>query len=180
MSERKGQVLVIVAVLIPITLLFLAVAIDAGRLHVEHARLARAAQAGADAGISVVAEHMVTLAVARQTSGPVPSGTPDPGDPLPWLQDDDRATLVSEEARGTAIAVARDYVNRNVATTGTPAGAAAEVIYPSSSFDPYDPGQERLALRVRLERRIAVLLTGLLRGGAIELQAEGAAEIPVR
>ena len=57
----------IVAVLLVVALLLLAVVVDAGRLYIERARLKRAAQAAADAGIGVAAEHMVTLAVARQT-----------------------------------------------------------------------------------------------------------------
>src|SRR3990172_8317783 len=79
MSSR-GQVIVIVAVLLMVLLLLLAVAVDGGRLYIERARLVRAAQAGADAGIGRLAEEMVTQAVVRQSEAAVrPACVPDAG-----------------------------------------------------------------------------------------------------
>ncbi|MDF1499371.1 MAG: Tad domain-containing protein [Anaerolineales bacterium] len=187
--KAKGQILIIVAVLIPVTLLLLAVAVDSGRIFIERGRVQRAAQSGADAGISVVAEQMVTLAVARQTvfavtPSPTPPGTmtatPPPGDVPAWLTYEDRATLVSSVIQSTAAAEAREYVRLNGFDPGDPQIELVEVTFPQPGYDPADTSLENLSLFVRIRRRTTVLLAGLLGESLILLESEAQSEIPQR
>jgi hypothetical protein len=187
--RRNGQVVLIVAVLIPVLLLFLAVAVDAGRLYIETARLERALQAGADAGISLAAEQMVTLVVARQTEM---AGTPTPdsahpGTPLPspddlhaWLTDDDRATLVSPANRAAVQAEALAYAARNGIDASDPEIIAITVIYPQSGFDPHNDDIPSLRLEMNARRRATILLAGLLGREFTELSGEAMSELRIR
>jgi hypothetical protein len=182
--KGRGQVVVIVAVLIPIVLLMLAVAVDAGRLYAENARLERALQSGADAGISVVAEYMVTLAVARQTACGL---TPNPETPYPspdditgWLTNDDRATLVSASIQATAQAVAMSYAARNGIAAGAPDVLEVQASYPQRGFNPYDAGILSLRLKLSARLRARILLAGLLGSEFVELRGEAISELRVR
>ncbi len=187
--SRRGQVVVLIAVLIPIALLLLAVAVDAGRLYAERGQLERALQAGSDAGISVVAEQMVTLAVARQTAmadGPTPeppeTATPTPplDDVVAWLTDDDRAALVSESMRATALAEALDYAARNGIDISNPEILEVEVTYPQAGFDPSNESSITLRVKLVAKQRARMLLAGLLGREFVELTGEAISEIRVR
>ena len=185
----RGQVLIVVAILISVTLLLLAVAVDAGRLYIERARMKRAAQAAADAGISVVADRMVTQAVARQTvmagtPSPTPpgTGTPTPalGDVIAWLTDEDRATLVSDMVVSDAEATARDYAARNGLDPADPDTLSLEIAYPQDGYAPENIAIRSLRLLVRVRRQTTVLLAGLLGEAFVDLEAAGLSEIPQR
>lgn len=186
---RRGQVIILVAVLIPVLLLFLAVAVDAGRIFIERSRLERSAQAAADAGISVVAEQMVTLAVARQTvlastPSPTPPGTmtatPPPNQVQAWLSDEDRQVLTNDPLRGTAVAEAILYAARNDLSLSDPEILRLEVEYPQSRYDAGDPHERALRFLVAVERRTTVLLAGLLGESWINLSVTAQSEIPQR
>jgi hypothetical protein len=187
--RTRGQILIIVAFLIPIALVLLAVAADGGRIFIERGRVQRAAQSGADAGISVVAEQMVTLAVARQTvfaSTPSPTGlasmtaTPPPSDVQAWLTDEDRATLVAPDIQSAAAAEARQYASRNGYSMGDPQTLSVEITFPQPGYDPYDNSLDTLSLFVKIRRRTTVLLAGLLGDALIDLESEAQSEIPQR
>jgi hypothetical protein len=182
--NRRGQVVVIIAVLIPIVLLLLAVAIDSGRLYAERARLERALQSGADAGMSVVAEHMLTLAIARQTEFAL---TPSPETPFPppedieaWLMDDDRATLVGASIRATAQAEALRYAEFNGIDTSAPGILEVQVIYPQDGYDAYNDSIFSLRLEMRARLRAQILLAGLLGREFVELPSGALSELRVR
>ncbi len=186
---RRGQVLILVAVLVPVLLLFLAVAVDAGRIFVERSRLERSAQAAADAGISVVAEQMVTLAVARQTvlastPSPTPPGTmtatPPPNQVQAWLSDEDRHSLTTDPLRGTAVAEAILYAERNDLSLSDPELLWLEVKYPQSDYDAGSPHERTLRFLVKAERRSTVLLAGLLGDSWINISVVAQSEIPQR
>jgi hypothetical protein len=66
MKRQKGQLLIVIAIVISIAMLFLAVAVDAGRLFLERNRMARGAQSAADAGVGLATEEMVDLAEFRR------------------------------------------------------------------------------------------------------------------
>lgn len=190
--SKRGQVLVIVAVLLMVGMLLLALVVDAGSLYVEQDALDRSAQAAADAGIGWVAEQMVTQAIPRQTAAAalpacVPDGeygstgasctaTPSPEHISYWLTDDDRATLVAPGIQLTAQSVASGYAARNGLVLSDPDVESLVVRYPQ---DP-DPQAESLALSVRVRRRAVVLLAGLLSESYVHLSAEGLSEIPLR
>lgn len=187
--RNKGQILIIVALSIPITLLLLAVAVDGGRIFIERGRIQRAAQSGADAGISVIAERMVTLAVARQTAfaatpSPSPPGsmtaTPLPGDVAAWLTDDDRSTLIAPDTRSTAAAEARRLIRRNGLPASDPQVLSVEVTYPQPGYSPTDTRITELSFFVKIRRRTTVLLAGLLGKSLILLESEAQSEIPQR
>lgn len=191
MSER-GQVLVVVAVLLVAGLMLLALAADGGRIYVEQVRLRRAAESSADAGIGWVSEQMVTLAVPRQTeaaarSACVPDGdygdegatctaTPEPEQIHHWLQDDDRATLVSPSFQATAVWVSESYAAQNDVVAGGPDAVQVYVQYPYL----YDPEATVVQLRVELRRRTVVLLAGLLGEEFVWLNAVGLSQVPQR
>ncbi len=186
---KRGQVLILIAVLIPIVLLFLAVAVDAGRIFIERASLKRSAQAAADAGISVVAEQMVTLAVARQTAmagtpSPTPPGTmtstPLPGDIQGWLQDGDRKALVNEPLRSTAIAEAQQYARINGIDPASPEILQLDVRFPQSGYDHGDSSIRVLRFWVVVKRTTPILLAGLLGESFIHIEVSGQSEIPQR
>jgi type II secretory pathway pseudopilin PulG len=190
--RRRGQVIVIVAILLMALLLLLAVAVDGGRLYIERARGARAAQAAADAGIGLVGEEVVTLAVPRQTEAAlrpacVPDagfGTPEasctatplPGDVSHWLTDDDRATLVGPGMQTAVAAVALDYADRNGLDATEPELLSLEVQYPHG----YNPAGPAVQILVSVEQRAIILLSGLLRRDSITLASSGLSEIPQR
>ena len=191
MSSR-GQVIVIVAVLLMVLLLLLAVAVDGGRLYIERARLVRAAQAGADAGIGRLAEQMVTQAVVHQTEAAVRpacvpdagfgtpgascTATPYPGEVSHWLTDDDRATLVAPEMQTAVAAEALDYAGRNGLKESDPEILSLKVEYPHD----YDPEGPSVQLLLSVKRRATILLSGLLRLDSITLEADGLSELPQR
>lgn len=190
--KARGQVAVIVAVLLMVLLLLLAVAVDGGRLYIERARAARAAQAAADAGIGLAGEAMVTLAVPRQTQAAAQpacvsdagygtpqascTATPFPGEVHYWLTDDDRATLVGPEMQTAVAAEALDYAGRNGLTEADPDTLSLTVVYPRD----YDPDGPALQLLVSVKRRATILLSGLLRLDSITLESHGLSELPQR
>lgn len=189
--RERGQVLVIVAVLLIVGLMLLALATDGGRLYVERGRLRRVAQSSSDAGISWVSDRMVTLAADRQTQAALQTpcatesatatavpctATPDLDEVRDWLEDEDRAELVGPESRATAEAVARMYAERNGVEPGGEDAAEVSVDYP------YESGKdsEVLRMRVSLRRQAVVLLAGLLGEDFVWLEAMGLSQIPLR
>jgi hypothetical protein len=177
--------LVVVAILLMVVLLLLVLAVDVGRLFIERGRLRRAAQAAADAGVAVVAEQMVTLAIPRQTEaaarpacvpdadfgtpGASCTATPSPRRAEHWLTDDDRASLVAPAIQTQAAAEAFDYAQRNGV-------GDLSVTYP---FD-YDPAGTGLRMLTEIETRLVVLFAGWLGKDSIEVPAQGLSEIPQR
>ncbi len=183
--SRRGQVVVIVAFLIPVVLLLMAVGVDAGRLYLAQAALRREAESAASAGISVVADRMVTQVVIRKTEAagaPAPplgaTSTPEPGNLPAWLTDDDRATLVSPAVASEAEAAARSLLVMN----GKQAGAEVEFefTFPQPGYDPENTAISSLICRVGLKTRIEILLAGLLNEGWTTLEVTGEAAIPQR
>lgn len=190
--KERGQVLVVVAVLLIAGLFLLALAADGGRLYVERIRLRRAAQSSANAGIGWVSEQMVTLAVPRQTQAAqrspcVPDGdygeqgatctaTPLPEDIHHWLEDEDRETLVSPDVRDRVVDVARDYAERNDVRAGGPDSVELEIDYPHR----YREDSPVIQLQVVVRRRTMILLAGLLGSESVWLEAIGLSEVPQR
>lgn len=176
--KPRGQMLIVVAILLMVVLMLLAVAVDGGRLMIERTRLHRSAQAAADAGIGLVAEAMVTQAVARQTQAAAlptcaPAGpcTPTPAlnDVPGWLTDDDRAALVAPPMQTQVAAEAGHYAQHN-------GFDQAEVTYPQA----HDPGAPVVRLLVTLRRRATILLAGLLGEEWVNLAEQGLSQIPQR
>lgn len=187
----RGQMIIVVALAIMVSVIVLALAVDSGRLYIERARLDRAAQSASDAGIGWVAEQMVTQALPRQTDAAARSpcvpdadygetsatctATPRPDEIAHWLTDDDRATLVAPRARATAQAVSLEYAGRNGFDPVDP-DVSVQVLYPYL----YDVGSPSLQLLVRIRREAPVLWGAFLGADQITLPGEGLSEIPYR
>jgi Flp pilus assembly protein TadG len=187
--NRRGQVLIVVAFLIPIALLLVAIAVDAGRIFIERSRMQRAAGAAANAGISVVSERIVNLAAARQTlaapvgtstAHPLLTATPPPGDPVAWLTDEDRATLVSPAVRSEAAAEAVRYLEKNGFDVERAASLEAQIDYPQAGYDAYATQITELSMQVQLEQRLVLLLVGLLNENWVMLTVDARSQIPQR
>lgn len=195
--KSRGQILIILAFLIPIGLLIIAVAIDVGRLYRERAQAERAAQSAANAGVSALAEELATLAVARyQEAVSTPSATPDPAitaeptqiaTPTPpiqeltgWLRDDDRAALAWDPIRSRVIEVAEDYASLNDLDPERENIQALEITYPQTGFDPYDQDHTTLRLSVRVRGRSLMLLAGLVGREYVDFSVEAASELGIR
>jgi hypothetical protein len=190
--KARGQVLVIVAVLLTIGMLLLALIVDAGRLYIEQDELDRSAQAAADAGIGWVAEQMLTQAIPRQTAAAsLPPCVPDAdfgssrgectATPAPeriplWLEDDDLATLMAPAIQLTAQSIARSYAAGNGLTESDPETEQLVFQYPHNP----DPQSDALAMSVQVRRRAIVLLAGLLSDSYVHLEGRGLSEIPLR
>jgi uncharacterized membrane protein len=182
---RRGQVVVIIAFLIPVVLLLMAVGVDAGRIYLARADLQRAAESAASAGISVIADRMVTQVVIRKTEvAGLPStpmgatATPEPGSLTAWLTDEDRATLVAPAVASDAEAAARSLLAENGVDAGI--DVEFEFTFPQAGYDPGNTGIPSLICRVGLKTRIAILLAGLLYDGWTRIDVVGEAAIPQR
>ena len=190
--SRRGQILVVVAILLMVVLLLLAVAVDVGRLFIERGRLERAAQSAADAGVGVVAEQMVTLAIPRLTEGAarpacVPdadygtpgatcTSTPSPSRAEQWLTDADRADLVGAAVQTQAVAEALTYAAANGADPGAAGVTAVDMDYPYA----YDPQGQTLKMHVSVRAAISLLFAGLLGQDDVDLELEALSEIRQR
>lgn len=179
--SRRGQIVIVVAILLIVVLTLLAVAVDAGRLYVERARLARAAQAGADAGLVNVADEIGRLAATRQAEAaaspcPVCTPTPDPAKPERWLTEDDRSALIAPPMQTQVASVAQDYARRNGPAPGDPRPLMVEVRYPHG----YNPSGPTVRLRVSVTRRVIILLAGLLGRDFVDLTGEAISEVRQR
>ena len=190
--KPRGQVILIVAFLIMVGLFLLALMVDGGRLYLRRSEAQRAAQAAADAGIGLVAEQMVTLAVPRQTEAAarapcVPDGdygdtgglctaTPEPADIAHWLIDEDRQALVEPLAQSTVEALALDYAGLNDFASTDPQIQDLQAQFPHD----YQLEDDNLRLRVLIRRRVVVLLAGILGRDYVDLPAEAISEVPQR
>ena len=187
--RKSGQVLIFFAILLPVLLILLALAVDAGRLYIERDRMKRSAQSAADAGISLVAEQMVTQVVLHQTetamSFPVPpetSETPTPrGDHITtWLTDEDRSTLVAPPIQTASAQQALEYARLNGFDLIHPDVRCIEIRYPQIGYLPEDPSQQELQFQVTFCRETTVLLAGLLGERFVDLRVHAISVIPQR
>ena len=190
--RQKGQIIVIVAFLIMVGLFLLALLADGGRLYLLRTRSQRSAQAAADAGMGLVAEQMVTLAVPRQTqaaglspctpdgdfgdTGATCTATPEPAEIAHWLTDEDRQAMVEPEVQSTVEALALDYANRNEFSSSDPSVLELQADYPYM----YQLEAENIRLRVIIRKRAVVLLAGLLGQEFVDVPAEAISELPQR
>jgi hypothetical protein len=177
----RGQILIIVAVLLMAGLFLLALVTDGGRIAWRRTQGQRAAQAAADAGIGIVAEEIVTLAVARQTdaaSNQCPSCTPTPDSELAsrWLTDEDRSTLVAPPMRTQVAVEAEDYLRRNGFDLNQPEVESMEFEYPVS----YHPSDEAIRLRVQMAQTVAALIAGILGRESFDIPVEALSQVQQR
>lgn len=188
--KARGQVVIIFAFLIIIGLFLLALLVDGGRLYVYRGRDQRAAQSAADAGIGLVAERMVTLAIPRMTEASLASSclaegefsapgaactsTPEPDEIADWLTEDDQQALLAPEIKVTVQALAVEYAGRNGISESEPAISDLQAEYPYR----YQHESETIRIRVTVRRNVEVLLAGLLGQEFIVLPVEAISEVP--
>jgi hypothetical protein len=190
--NRRGQILIMVAILLVAVLFFLAVLVDTAGLMVERHELNRAADAAARAGLAVVGDAMVTQVVSVQTlsalrgcsfrpsalegATPTPActATPHPDEFFPWLNDQHRKTLVSPAMRTQVAAGVHLYAENNHVGEKDPDVVAFEVIYPYE----YHQVAGDLNIYVRIRRRVAILFAGLLGRDVEVLSGDTVQSIP--
>ena len=189
MKTQRGQLLIVVAIVISLGLLMLAVAVDGGRLFLERNRMERGAQSAADAGVGVAAEEMVELAQARRDealqewedaqeeqdgeNGPEEEPEFEPCDPEPycWLVEEDWETLDSEPVRADVEREALEYARANGFDRGDSQTLKLEIEYEVFR------SEETLQVRVTIQRRTTILLVGLLGESFVNLEAEGLSKL---
>jgi len=171
-STESGQVIVIVAVLLVVTLLFLAVIIDGARLMVERQELKRAADAAGKAGLIVIGDQMVTQVVSAQTAaasitltatpagstpGPTLTPTPESDDFYAWLSDEHRKTLVAPPMQTLVATQALNSAEENGLGLSNPAVTGIDITYP----DQYLPEDQILQVDIKIHRIVAIIFGGL-------------------
>jgi hypothetical protein len=176
--KRKGQIVLIVGILLMVLLTLLAVIVDGGRLYVQQGRIQHSAQAAADAGIGVIAEKIVTQAASHQATAfayPCPSctPTPDPYQPHLWLTDYDRMMLVAAPQRTAVAQVAIEFASYNDLEISDPEILQVSVLYP---FE-YNLSDPSLRVDVQITQRTSILLVGLLNREFVDLSGRGISEI---
>ncbi len=184
MLRMRGQAVILVALALIGILMLVAWVVDSGRLFAERQRLTRAVEGAAKAGLVVVADRMVTQAVARQTeaalrppcvadgpfgsAGGMCTATPPPQEVIPWLTDADRVELVSPNVQTPVAAAAQSYAARNGIQIVSDNGSLLEIYFPYS----YAPDDRWISLRAIAHRVLAVLFGGLLGEGETEIAVE--------
>ena len=179
--NARGQMIIIVAVIIMVMTLMLAVMVDGGRVYLEKSKAERAVQAGADGGIGIVSEAIVTLAAAQQaTANAAPCGvctpTPDPQKADQWLSDDDRATLISPPVQTQVAIAAVNYASQNGVGTSDPSIHSFRIDFPHT----YHPDRATLQIRVSAVKQTSLLLVGLLNREWVNLPVQGISEVRQR
>jgi hypothetical protein len=187
--NEQAQIVIIVAVLLMVTLIFLAVVIDGARLMIERQELKRAADAAGKAGLIVVGDRMVTQVVQAQTattkatvtptsegSTPGPTLTPtDPGDEFfSWLDDDHKQTLVAPPMQTLVTTYAIAYAEENELGPSHPAVIVIGVDYPYH----YHPDDHHLQIYVRIRRKVSVMFGFMLGIPEGELSGDAKQSIP--
>lgn len=177
----RGQIVIVVAVLLMAGLFLLALVVDGGRIAWQRSKAHRAAQAAADAGIGIVSEGVVTLAAMRQTEAadnPCPSctPTPDPEFASRWLSDEDRSTLIAPPMRTQVAAEAEEYLSKNGFDSSQPETLSMQVDYPVG----YRPLDQSIRIKVRLNRALIALIAGILGRETFEIPVEAVSQVQQR
>lgn len=190
-SNHRGQVIVVIAILLMVVLLFLAVIVDGARLMVEKQELERVADGAARAGLVLVGDQMVTQVIYAQTMAALHTGTPTPMGGLPhptstptplphdfyaWVNDDARATLASPAMQTAVAGQVQSYAENNGLGLSNPDVLEVQVVYPYE----YHPDDPDLEIYVLIRRRVATLLVGLLGVEQSELIGDTKQSIPQR
>lgn len=187
--RKTGQILILFAILLPVLLILLALAVDAGRLYIERDRMKRAAQSAADAGISVVAEQMVTQVVLHQTETAMSlSGftvatetpAPKPKTIAAWISNEDRSTLVAPPIQTASAQEALEYARLNGFNRINPDIHCIEITYPQIGYLPEDTSQQDLRFEVSICRQTTVLMAGLLGEQFVDLRVHSISVISQR
>ncbi len=170
--KSKGQILVVIAIVLAVGMLLLAVAVDGGRLYIERGQLERGTQAAADAGIGVVGDEVVRLAELRRQEG---AQACEPA-PQCYLQEEDWQALETDPQLAQRVRQeARAYAARNGIKEGEGGLLELRIEYPV-----VDEAGQTLGVRVTARREVAVLLVGLLGESFYQLRATASSVIPGR
>lgn len=187
MKTERGQVILIVAVLLVVLLFLLAVLIDAGRLFVEQQEINRALDAAGKAGLILVGDRMVTQVVAAQTAaasitpgegtpGPTPTRTPGPDDFYAWLTDEDRQTLVAPPLQTLVATQVLGSLEENGFGKDHP-----QVIYIGISYpEDYNLDDQTLEILLNFDRRVVILFGKILNLNQGVLSGSSKQTIPQR
>lgn len=191
MKTERGQVIVLVGVLLAVLLLFLAVLIDGTRLFVEQQEINRALDAAGKAGLIVVGDCMTTqvaaaqIAAAPETSTSLssqedldlsPTPTPEPDDLYDWLSEEHRQTLVSPPMQTMVATHVLGSLDENGLGLDNPNLIDISVSYPDSLY----VGDQTMQILVNLNRRVAILFGKILNLNQGVLSGSSKQTIPQR
>lgn len=173
MKTERGQVIIIVAILLVALLLFLAILIDGSRLFIEMQEINRALDAAGKAGLIVVGDQMVTQAAAAQTAaasitpsatpsvgttGPTLTATPRGDDIYAWLSDEDRQTLVAPPMQTLVATHVLGSLEENGFGEGNPNLIDIQISYP----DRDQSTDQTLGILLDLDRRVVIIFGRIL------------------
>ena len=174
MKDRKGQILMIVAVLFVFVLLILSVLINSGLLLLEKQKLNRVSAAGGKSGLLYVGNLMVTQAGKAYRSTGQAQSTITPVSPIPfststpqdadrswkgeYLSTQDRATLISPPVRTLVAGKVKDHLEWNGIVEGKDGIIMIEIMYPFQDL----PEKDHLEIFVRISKRVQGLFSGFL------------------
>lgn len=191
MKTERGQVILIVAVLLVVLLFLLAVLIDSARLFVEQQEINRALDAAGKAGLIVVGDRMVTQVVSAQTAaasitpsvtlsggtpGPTPTQTPGADEFYDWLSDDDRQTLVAPPFQTLVATQVLGSLNENGFGKDNPNIINIGISYPES----YHLDDQTLEILLTLDRRVVIIFGKILNLNQGVLSGSSKQTIPQR
>jgi hypothetical protein len=173
MKHQRGQIILVVAVLLMVFLLMMAVMVDGARIYIEQQEIERALDAAGKAGLIIVGNQMVTQVVEAQTlsasikSSPIPIDTPPgpkltvtpmPDDFFSWLSEEDRQTLVAPPMQ-TVVAT---HVLGNLVENGLDLSNPNVIDIKISFPDDYDPDNQTLDIQLELKHRVVIIFGGVL------------------
>jgi len=173
MNQQRGQILILVAVLVMVFLLMMAVMVDGARIFTEQQRIERSLDAAGKAGLIIVGNRMVTQVVKAQIlaasiapvpvpggipPGPTLSSTPVPDDFFSWLSEEDRQELVAPPMQTIVATHVLGNLKENGLDISNPNVIDIKISFP----DNYDPENQNLDIQVELERRVVIIFGGLL------------------
>jgi len=173
MNDQRGQILILLAVLVTVFLLMMAVMVDGARIYIEQQKIERSLDAAGKAGLIIVGNRMVTQVVKAQTlaasitPAPIPGGippgptltaTPGPNNLFSWLSDEDRQKLVAPPMQTIVATHILGSLSENGLDLSNPNVIDIKISYP----DDYDPENKTIDIQLELERRVVIIFGGLL------------------
>ena len=191
MKTERGQVMIIVGILLVVTLLFLGSLIDGARLFIKKQEINRLLDAAGKAGLIVAGDRMVTQVISAQTAavavtphptsnkdslGLTPTKTPAPVDFFAWLTEADHQTLVAPPMQTIVARHALGSLEKNGLDQDNPDLIDVSIIYPYQ----YNPGDQTLIILMKLDYRAAIIFGKILNHNQGVLSVSSKQTIPLR
>jgi len=189
-ENERGQIIVIIGLLLMVALTILAVIMDGARLMLKQQELIRAADAAGKAGLIAVGDQLVVQAgeaqsaATRTAAAPAPGGTvpgwtstPAPqGDVFSWINEDHRQTLVAPPMQTLVSAQVLGSAEENGLGLSNPSVSDFRIIYPLE----YNRDDQAIRIGVQIQQTVMILFGKLLNLESGEVTGYAEQEIPQR